>query len=120
MEDHWEKHGFGDWAVVERKTGELIGFCGLHYIDGMDEVNIGYAFKKDKWRQGFAFESCSATLDFGFEKLGLDFIVAVIETPNVASRSLAQKLDLVFWKELVYKQRDVVAYGMSRQAAQPS
>ncbi len=101
MEDHWKKHGFGDWAVEEKKTGELIGFCGLHYIEGMSEVNIGYAFKKARWRQGFGTESCRAALDFGFQRLGLDFIVAVIQTPNVASRGLANKLDLVFWKEFV-------------------
>jgi ribosomal-protein-alanine N-acetyltransferase len=115
MEAHWQKHGFGDWAVVEKATVDLIGFCGLHYCDGMDEVNIGYAFKKSKWRQGFGFESCKATLQYGFEKLRLDYIVAVIQTPNLASRGLAQKLNLVYWKEFVYKGHEVVGYGMTRE-----
>ena len=65
--------------------------------------NIGFRlkinFKRIKWRQGYGFESCKAAISFGFEKLGLDFIVAVIQTPNIASRSLAQKLNLLFWKE---------------------
>jgi RimJ/RimL family protein N-acetyltransferase len=44
IETHWMVHGFGDWGVVEKKSGRLIGLCGLHYLAGMAEVNIGYAF----------------------------------------------------------------------------
>jgi [ribosomal protein S5]-alanine N-acetyltransferase len=113
MENHWKKHGFGDWAVVEKRTDGLIGFCGVHYIDFMPEVNIGYAFKKEKWRQGFGYESGTAALAFGFKELELDFITAVIEKPNIASRNLAQKLNLTFWKEFSQEGRELIAYGMS-------
>ncbi|MFC1735479.1 GNAT family N-acetyltransferase [Candidatus Hydrogenedentota bacterium] len=118
MEEHWVTHGFGDWAVMEKNTGELIGFCGLHYIENMAEVNLGYAFKKTKWRQGFGFESCKAVLAAGFGELGLDPIVAVIQTPNIASRKLVEKLNLVFWKEFVYKGNEVVGYIMTPERFQ--
>ena len=111
MEKHWEMHGFGDLAVVEKETDELIGFCGVHHIDFMAEVNIGYAFKKVKWRQGFGYESGKAALAFGFHDMELDFITAVIEKPNIASRNLAQKLSLTFWKEFSNEGRDLIAYG---------
>ncbi len=110
MKSHWEKHGFGDWAVVEKRSDELIGFCGVHHIDFMPEVNLGYAFKKVKWRQGFGYESGKAALAFGFKKMKLDFITAVIEKPNIASRNLAQKLSLTFWKEFSHEGRDLIAY----------
>jgi len=116
MENHWEKYGFGDWAVVEKRTGELIGFCGVHHIDFMPEINIGYAFKKSKWRHGFGYESGKATLAFGFQTLELDFITAVIQKPNIASRNLAQKMNLIFWKELTHEGRELIAYGMTRNA----
>ena len=114
MEEQWVRYGFGDFAVVEKRTDELIGFCGVHHIDFMPEVNLGYAFKKEKWHQGFGYESGKAALTFGFEKAELDFITAVIEKPNSASRSLAQKLKLAFWKELSHEGRELIAYGMSR------
>ena len=40
MESHWERHGFGDLAVIKKETDELIGFYGVHHIDFMQEVNI--------------------------------------------------------------------------------
>ena len=111
MESHWERHGFGDLAVIEKETDELIGFCGVHHIDFMQEVNIGYTFKKIKWGQGFGYESGKAALAFGFNKMELDFITAVIEKPNIASRKLAQKLSLTFWKEFSHEGLDLIAYG---------
>ena len=54
IESHWTAHGFGDWGVVERATGQLVGFSGLHYIAGMPEVNVEYAFEKSRstpWRR---------------------------------------------------------------------
>ena len=52
IQRHWREHGFGDWGVEEKASGYLIGFSGLHYIDGMHEVNLGYAFRRDAWRRG--------------------------------------------------------------------
>lgn len=65
IEDHWQTHGFGDWGVVNKNNSRLMEFAGLHYIDGMDDVNIGYAFEKTYWRKGFGFETCQAILEFG-------------------------------------------------------
>ena len=41
MDTHWQRHGFGDWGIVESEAERLIGFAGLHHIDGMREVNLG-------------------------------------------------------------------------------
>jgi RimJ/RimL family protein N-acetyltransferase len=110
IETHWRVHGFGDWGAVEKQSGRLIGLCGLHYLSGMAEVNIGYAFEKSRWRQGFGFEACRAALDFGFQRLGLDTIVAVIWPDNRASIKLAEKLGLEFWKAFTWQGGERVVY----------
>ena len=114
IENHWKTHGFGDWGIVEKKNGRIIGFSGLHYIADMAEVNIGYAFEKPKWRQGFGFEACRAILDFGFQELSLPVIVAVIWPENIASIKLAEKLGLHFWKAFVWQGGERVAYRVFR------
>jgi len=114
IEDHWKAHGFGDWGVVERKSGRLLGFSGLHHVADMVEVNMGYAFEKTKWRQGFGFETCQAVLDFGFQRLGLDMVVAVIWPDNGASIRLAEKLGLRFWKEFTWQGGERVIYRIFR------
>ena len=110
INSHWNLHGFGDWGVELKKSGELIGFCGLHYIEDMAEVNIGYVLQKEEWRKGLGYEVCQRVLDHGFGALHLNEIVAVIQPGNTASIGLARKLGMVFQKEFVWKGGVRVAY----------
>jgi RimJ/RimL family protein N-acetyltransferase len=43
---HWADHGFGLWILRERGGGAPVGRAVLRHltIDGMDEVEVGYAF----------------------------------------------------------------------------
>jgi ribosomal-protein-alanine N-acetyltransferase len=107
---HWDVHGFGDWALIEKTQNRLIGFCGLHFIADMKEVNVGYAIKRSKWQLGYGTEIVKLILDFGFNVLGLHEVVAVIDPRNQASIRLIQKCDLRYWKEGSYMGRARVIY----------
>jgi [ribosomal protein S5]-alanine N-acetyltransferase len=102
INDHWKKHGFGDWGIFEQQTNKLIGFGGLHFIQNMDNVNIGYAFKKSEWRKGFAYESCLFFVNYAFNSLNLIKIVAVIWPQNEASIYLVKKCGFQFQEEIIW------------------
>jgi len=91
FEDHFDRHGFGLWAVELKITGELIGFIGLNIpsfnAPFMPTVEIGWRLAKDFWGQGYATEGAIAALRFGFEDLDLPEIVAF--TAKVNQRSIA-------------------------------
>jgi RimJ/RimL family protein N-acetyltransferase len=106
---HWRVYGFGDWGVFERTTNELIGFVGLHHISDKEEVNIGYAIARSRWRRGYALEACRSALDIGLRDLGLATI-SVIAPANSASRRLARKLGLRYWKRMRWAAHDRVVY----------
>src|SRR6185503_11559567 len=76
---HWEKHGFGLWAAMHKEQGEFTGFCGLMHLDNTLEIEVGYRLAKSYWRMGLATEGARASLDYGFDKLKLDRIVAVAQ-----------------------------------------
>src|SRR5690348_6627648 len=74
---HWEQHGFGRWALIERESKKLIGWCGLLYLENTGEVEIGYGLAKPYWGKGLASEAATATMKYGFEQLALALIVAI-------------------------------------------
>ena len=117
IEQHWARHGFGDWGVVERATGALVGFAGLHHLTGMPEVNVGYAFEQSRWGQGYGTEVCRALIAHGLEQLALAEVVAVIAPENHASIRVAEKCGLVFWKQFEWSGRERVAYRITRDAS---
>lgn len=52
LQDLYPRLGFGPWAVVERSTGAVIGYCGLfHFPDlgGRPEVEVGYCLARRWW-----------------------------------------------------------------------
>jgi len=114
IDEHWRRYGFGDFAVIERETGALVGFAGLHHIDDMTEVNVGYALMPGCWRRGLGTELCRLLLAHGFADLDLVEIVAVIDPRNRASLALAERCGLGFRREFTWQGRLRVLYAMTQ------
>ena len=112
--DHWNQHGFGLWAVVDKASNALIGFCGLQYLDNTAEIEIGYRLARQFWRMGFATEAAAATLRYAFEVLGLNRIVAVVQPQNFASQSVIKKIGLRYVKDARFYNSDVEYYAITR------
>ena len=52
FDEHWQKHGFGDWAVTGKADGQRIGHCGLNFVTESDEVEVEYSLAKAYWGGG--------------------------------------------------------------------
>ena len=104
----WQKErGFTFWAVERKADGELLGFCGLKIadtpgspIEGMHE--IGWRLREDVWGQGYAREAATASLDFAFDTLGAERVVAITFAPNEPSWGLMERLGMTRRPELDY------------------
>jgi RimJ/RimL family protein N-acetyltransferase len=57
------RFGFGRWACVLKETQEVVGFCGLKYLEEQEEVDIGYRFLPSRWGSGLATEASLACLE---------------------------------------------------------
>jgi ribosomal-protein-alanine N-acetyltransferase len=93
---HWERFGFGPWAVIERATGEYVGRIGLRWSEIGDRAGIEILWSTDPERhgEGIAGEAAAAALDFAGE-LELDEVFAMILPVNIASRRVAEKIGMV-------------------------
>ena len=84
---------FSLWTTVEKQTNRLIGRCGLLAwdLEGRKEVEVGYLIAKKHWGQGYATEAARAVRDYGFERLGFDRLISLVQPGNVASQRVAIK-----------------------------
>lgn len=96
----YAQHGFGLWRVSLRATGEALGLCGLVRREGLDDVDIGFAFLPAHRGQGYALEAARAVLAHGFGPLGLPRIVAITLPHNQRSRQLLEKLGMTLQRTL--------------------
>ena len=72
-------------------------------MDGVDEVEIGYAFYSSHWGRGLATEIATACLDLGRRTLGLTTIVAVTSPENRASQHVLEKVGLVYERDFTHE-----------------
>ena len=78
-------------AIAARQTDELIGFIRIG-LGGHRSGELGYALRKDRWRQGYTYEAAQLMLAFGFGELGLHRIQAACGPNNHASQDLLSRL----------------------------
>ena len=102
--------GIGIWCIANRTTGEKLGSTYLlpMPIDADDtdfslvvmgqmpdaEMEIGYFLKRSAWGCGYATEVCKRMLQFAFQKVSLDEVVASVEEDNVGSKKVLEKSGL--------------------------
>jgi ribosomal-protein-alanine N-acetyltransferase len=86
--------GYGRWACVLKETGQVIGFCGLKWLDDVGEVDVGYRLMPEFWGRGLASEACAASVAFGFDVIGLESIVGFVLPDNAASIRVLEKCGL--------------------------
>lgn len=119
----WEEYGFGWWAVVFKESGELIGHCGLQFINVTPEVEVSYGLASAYWRKGLASETARACLRYGFEQLKLGRIYALADPGNIWSHRVMERVGMSYVKTEYYKddlyEGDLVYYVISRDQYRP-
>jgi RimJ/RimL family protein N-acetyltransferase len=96
---HFERHGFGLWAVEIPAVTPFAGFIGLS-IPTFDAhftpcVEIGWRLAAAYWGRGYATEGARAVVAVGFDAIGLEEIVSMTVAANRASRNVMEKIGMV-------------------------
>lgn len=93
------------FAIRFKDTLAFMGGIGLTIDIHNNRAELGYWLGEDFWNQGFTTEAVQATLQFGFEVLHLNKIVAVYITTNEPSGKVMLKNGMV--KEGEFKDHDL-------------
>ena len=93
---HQAEYGYGLFSVIRKSDGLLIGDCGLEQmiVAGQPAAELGYDFRSDAWRQGFATEAAYAVREYAFTVLRLPRLVSQIRVGNLASKRVAEKVGM--------------------------
>jgi RimJ/RimL family protein N-acetyltransferase len=98
IREHFDRHGFGQWAVEAVGVAEFIGCVGFwvptfeaHFVPC---VEIGWRLACEHWGRGYATEAARAVLRFGFENFGLGEIVAMTVPANRRSRLVMERIGM--------------------------
>ncbi|HWA46116.1 MAG TPA: GNAT family N-acetyltransferase [Hypericibacter adhaerens] len=98
IQAHFDRHGFGLWAVERPGQDDFIGFVGLamprftaHFTPCFE---VGWRLARAHWGRGYATEGARAALDFGFGPAGLEEIVSFTVPANRRSIAVMERLGM--------------------------
>jgi RimJ/RimL family protein N-acetyltransferase len=98
IEGHFEREGWGLWAMEVRSSGAFLGFTGLARPEFdapfMPAVEIGWRLARAAWGQGYASEAARVSVTFAFADLGLEEIVAMAVAANTRSIAVMERLGM--------------------------
>ena len=111
----WTKRGgnggIGIWCIADRRTGEKLGDTYLLPLpideDDTDfslvvmgqmpdaDIEIRYFLKRSAWGRGYATEVCKRLLQFAFQEVSLNEVVAAVDEDHVVSKKVLEKSGLL-------------------------
>lgn len=111
----YENDQLGLLALIEKKSGTLIGMSGLlkQEVEGKVEIEVGYHLLPEFWKSGYAQEAASYFMKFGFRVLKPKSIISLIHIDNIASQKVALANSLTTDNEIVENHGPAYVYRIS-------
>lgn len=99
IQKQYKELGIGRWAIIEKTTGNFVGWTGFKYItepinNHVNYYDLGYRLIERYWGKGIATETAKACLKYGFEVLKLNEVYGICDIKNTASKNILQKCGL--------------------------
>lgn len=95
---HFDRHGYGLWAVEVPDIAAFIGFVGLAIprftAPFTPCVEVGWRLARGHWGRGYATEGARAAVDFGFRQAGLEEVVSFTVPANRRSLAVMERLGM--------------------------
>ncbi|HWR44488.1 GNAT family N-acetyltransferase [Sporomusa sp.] len=81
------------WTIILKDSGDIVGSCGYNSWNKENQRGeIGYELGRAYWGKGIMTEALTGLLEYGFVKLDMNRIQALVEPANIPSIQLLRKL----------------------------
>lgn len=97
------------FAIVLKENQKAIGSIGIEELseeldkdlDNLLGRELGYVLNKDYWNKGIMKEAISKVVDYCFNTLKLNFLMASYFNHNIASKKVLENLNFKFYKDTI-------------------
>lgn len=113
-ERHFEKDHWGLWKIMLKKDNIYIGFAGLWFFFEEAQPQLLYGLLPDYIKWGYATEASKAVMDYAFNALGFQYLVAACDTPHTDSKKVCERLGMKRIEEKEINGKTTTFYRIER------
>lgn len=82
------------YSILKKDSNTIIGSCGFNALNfEAGSAEIGYDLDSEFWNKGYGTEAVNSLVDYAFHQLNLKIIEAKVDSKNLPSIILLQKLN---------------------------
>jgi [ribosomal protein S5]-alanine N-acetyltransferase len=111
---HFEEEKFGLWFIKIKSKSEVIGFVGLWYFFDEQQPQLIYALLPKALKKGYATEAATKILEYCFDELGYEYLIASCDRPNTESQKVAERLGMRKMEEKIVNGSPVVFFRLEK------
>lgn len=99
----YANEGFSYFAAITKDTQELVGVVGplREMVEDVPYIGVAYILNRRFWSKGYAVEAAKASVQYAFEALNAEKVIAQIRPDNLRSRKVAERLGMKVAGEFV-------------------
>lgn len=114
MTPQLERLGYSNYTLIRKQDGAKMGCCGLYDREGLEGIDIGFAFLPEFEQMGYAFEAANRVKEAALNEFGIRTISAITSKENVSSQKLIEKLGLQLMgtTQLPNEEEEVLVYKL--------
>lgn len=92
----YNNEGYSYFLAIEKALKKTVGVMGplIETIGGEQFIGIAYILNKQFWGKGYATEGAEACVEYAFNELNTDTVIAQIRTNNLNSKNVAKRLNM--------------------------
>ncbi len=110
MVGHWQLHGYGPYAVVEKQNQTLLGVVGFWFPADWPEPEIKWGLIPRFWGHGYASEGARTVLKEAARSMAETPLISFIDQRNTPSIEVAKAVGAVFEKEMTFRNAQFQVY----------
>ena len=105
-----ERLGYSNYTVIRKTDNVKIGTCGLYDREGLEGIDLGFAFLPENEGKGYALEASQALVDTAKKQFEIGYLSAITVPDNRASQKLLEKLGFEFFETKQLKGAELFVY----------
>lgn len=116
VEERWVRLGYGWWALIEKTSSKIVGAVCVQNTANVEgaPLEIGWRLALSAQGKGYATEAGEAVMNFAFDRLRVDFVVALAVQENTPSLKVMQRLGMSYHGIETYYDIPHIAYMKKR------
>ena len=92
----WATHGYGLWIILDAKTHQPVGWCGLRPGDTPLSPEVFYGLAPSAQGKGLASEAARAVVHYALTLPGIESVWAATHVDHTVSIAVMERIGMVF------------------------